>query len=40
MEFFIGGAMVVIIMLCIGFGWCDIAILGFILIVAFVVLIG
>lgn len=40
MEFFIGGAMVVIIMLCIGFGWGDIAMLGFMVIGAFVVLIG
>ncbi|MBD5129481.1 MAG: hypothetical protein HDT43_06105 [Ruminococcaceae bacterium] len=40
MEYFVGGAMVVIIMLCIGFGWGDIAVLGVTVVGAFIVLIG
>ena len=40
MDFLVGGAMVVIIMLCIGFGWGDIAVLGFTVVGAFIVLIG
>jgi len=40
MDFLVGGAMVVIIMLCIGFGWSDIAVLGFTVVGALIVLIG
>lgn len=40
MEFVIGGAMIVILMLCLGFGWGDIAMLGFVVIGVFIVLIG
>lgn len=40
MEFVIGAALVVIIMLCIGFGWADIAMLGFAVAGAFIVLLG
>lgn len=40
MEFVIGSALIIVIMLCIGFGWGDIAMLGFAVIGAFIVLIG
>lgn len=40
MEFVIGAALVIIIMLCIGFGWADIAMLGFAVAGAFIVLLG
>ncbi|MDE7362812.1 MAG: hypothetical protein K2N38_12860 [Oscillospiraceae bacterium] len=40
MEFLIGAVLVIIIMLCIGFGWADIAMLGFAVAGAFIVLLG
>lgn len=40
MEYLIGGALVIIIMFCIGFGWDDIAMLGFTVVGVFIVFIG
>lgn len=40
MDFLVGGALVVIVMFCIGFGWGDIAMLGFAVVGALIVLIG
>lgn len=40
MQYLIGTALIIIIMLCIGFGWADIAMLGFAVAGAFMVLLG
>ena len=40
MDIVIGGALIIIIMLCLGFGWGDIAMLGFGIVGVFIVLIG
>ena len=40
MDIIIGGALIIIIMLCLGFGWGDIAMLGFGVIGVFIVFIG
>lgn len=40
MDIVIGGAMLIVLMLCLGFGWGDIAMLGFGIVGIFIVLIG
>lgn len=40
MDIIIGGAMLIVLMLCLGFGWGDIAMLGFGIVGIFIVLIG
>lgn len=40
MEYLVGGALIIVIMFCIGFGWGDIAMLGFTVVGVFIVFIG
>jgi len=40
MDFVIGGALIIVLLLCLGFGWGDIALLGFGIVGILIVLIG